>query len=110
MGAFGSWGKSAFASKFSKVGGLGIIAALNFPKFEDFKKDLQKMYELTDKPFGVNLSLPHSGFEKKGKKTRSKEDYLKYLEIAINEGVKGFTTSGYKGSFIRERVHEAGCY
>ena len=110
MGAFGGWGKSMFASKFSEAGGLGIIAALNFPKFEDFKKDLQHMYELTDKPFGVNLSLPHSGFEKTGKKTRSKEDYLKYLEIALNERVKIFTTSGYKGDFISNRVHEAGGY
>ena len=110
MGAFGGWGKSTFASKFSEAGGLGIIAAMNFPKFDDFKTDLHHMYDLTDKPFGVNLSLPHSGFEKAGKRTRSKEDYLKYLEIALNEGVKIFTTSGYKGSFIRDRVHEAGSY
>ena len=72
MGAFGGWGKSKFSSSFSNAGGLGIIAAMNFPDFDDFKKDLRIMKELTDKPFGVNLSLPHSGFENTQKKTRTK--------------------------------------
>lgn len=108
MGAFGGWGKAKLASIFSNAGGLGIITALNFPKFEDFKKDLQTMKQMTDKPFGVNLSLPHSGFEDLAKKTRTKEDYLKYVEIALKEGVKIFTTSGYKASFLGDRIHEAG--
>ena len=108
MGAFGGWGKAKFASVFSNAGGLGIITALNFPNKNDFKKDLQKMKELTDKPFGVNLSLPHSSFDDiKGKK-RTKDEYLDYVEIALNEEVKVFTTSGYKATFIGNRIHEAG--
>ena len=59
MGAFGGWGKSEFASVFSNAGGLGIIAALNFPNPDNFKKDIQNMKSLTTKPFGINLSLPH---------------------------------------------------
>ena len=39
MGAFGGWGKAEFASSFSNAGGLGIIAALNFPKI------LRKIYK-----------------------------------------------------------------
>lgn len=107
MGAFGGWGKSDFASLFSNAGGLGIIAALNFPKFEDFRKDLIKMKQLTAKPFGVNLSLPHAKLNNSKKKTRTKEEYLKYVEIALEEGVKIFTTSGYKAAFIGQRVHES---
>ncbi len=107
MGAFGGWGKAKFASAFSNSGGLGIIAALNFPNKEEFKKDLQKMKELTDKPFGVNLSLPHSGFNDTKRSTRTKEDYLDYIEIALNEGIKIFTTSGYKAQFLGDRIHEA---
>jgi nitronate monooxygenase len=110
MGAFGGWGKAKFASIFSNAGGLGIIAALNFPNKDNFKKDLQYMKELTDKPFGVNLSLPHSGFSNTKGKNRTEDDYLDYVEIALNEDVKTFTTSGYKAAFLGNRIHEAGCY
>ena len=40
MGAFGGWGKAEFASTFSNAGGLGILAALNFPNPKEFKKDI----------------------------------------------------------------------
>jgi len=108
MGAFGGWGKSEFASTFSNTGGLGIIAALNFPNPEDFRKDIQKMKKLTTKPFGINLSLPHHilNDNEEGKKTKKR--YLDYVDIALNENCNIFTTSGYKASFIGKRVHEAG--
>jgi len=108
MGAFGGWGKSEFASTFSNAGGLGIIAALNFPNPEDFKKDIQKMKQLTTKPFGINLSLPHRilNDNEEGKKTKKR--YLDYIDIALNENCSIFTTSGYKASFIGKRIHEAG--
>jgi len=108
MGAFGGWGKSEFASAFSNAGGLGIIAALNFPNPEDFRKDIQKMKQLTTKPFGINLSLPHHilNDNEEGKKTKKR--YLDYVEIALHENCGIFTTSGYKASFIGKRVHEAG--
>jgi len=108
MGAFGGWGKSEFASTFSNAGGLGIIAALNFPNPEDFRKDIQKMKQLTTKPFGINLSLPHHilNDNEEGKKTKKR--YLDYVDIALNENCSIFTTSGYKASFIGKRVQEAG--
>ena len=108
MGAFGGWGKAEFASTFSNAGGLGIIAALNFPNPDDLRKDIQKMKQLTTKPFGINLSLPHHilNDNEEGKKT--KERYLEYVDIALNENCSIFTTSGYKASFIGKRVHEAG--
>jgi len=110
MGAFGGWGKSDFAYSFSEAGGLGTITALNFPKFEDFRKDLQKMKTLTDKPFAVNLSLPHRALDKDYEIESTQERYLKYIDIAFLEGCKIFTTSGYKSSFIEKRVHESGGY
>ena len=108
MGAFGGWGKSEFASTFSNAGGLGIIAALNSPNPEDFKKDIQKMKKLTTEPFGINLSLPHHilSDNEEGKKTKKR--YLDYIDIALNENCSIFTTSGYKASFIGNKVHEAG--
>lgn len=110
MGAFGGWGKSEFASAFSNAGGLGIIAALNFPDPNDFKKDLLKMKELTNNPFGINLSLPHYQLKDNNEDKKTKKRYLTYVEIALEENCNIFTTSGYKASFIGERVHESGAY
>jgi NAD(P)H-dependent flavin oxidoreductase YrpB (nitropropane dioxygenase family) len=110
MGAFGGWGKSKFASAFSNAGGLGIIAALNFPNLEDFEKDLQHMKTLTNKPFGINLSLPHHPLKDNNESHNIKKRYLDYIEIAINQGVKIFTTSGFKAQFIGDRIHPVGGY
>jgi len=110
MGAFGGWGNAEFASTFSNAGGLGIIAALNFPNPENFKKDIQKMKTLTSKPFGINLSLPHHilNDNQEGKKTKKR--YLEYVDIALNENCNIITTSGYNASFIGKRVQEMGGY
>ncbi|MFW9947245.1 MAG: NAD(P)H-dependent flavin oxidoreductase [Candidatus Odinarchaeota archaeon] len=110
MGAFGGWGKSDFASAFSNAGGLGIIAALNFPDQQNFRKDLQNMKTLTDKPYGINLSLPHHSLKDRDEDEKTKERYLKYVEVALEEDCNIFTTSGYRASFIGNRVHESGAY
>ena len=108
MAAFAGLGKTEFAASFSNAGGLGIITALNY-KLSDFKKQLQKMQKLTDKPFGINLTVipPEVRFVDG---SITKDDYLKYLEIALNDGVNIFTTSAYEATFLGERIHEAGCY
>jgi len=108
MAAFASFGTTEFAAAFSNAGGLGNITALNY-KLKDFKSELKKMKDLTDKPFGVNLTVLPPGVQLiNGNIT--KEDYLNYLEIAINEGVKIFNTSAYQATYIGERINEAGCY
>ena len=53
-------GKTEFAASFSNAGGLGIITALNY-EIKSFKNELEKMYSLTDKPFGVNLTVVPKG-------------------------------------------------
>ena len=108
MGAFGGWGKSDFASPFSNAGGLGIITALNFPEIEDFRSDIQKMKELTDKPFGINLSLPHHALGGMKSEEEIRERYLAYVEVGLSEDCNIFTTSGYRAPFIAKRVNEAG--
>lgn len=110
MGAFGGWGKAEFASHFSNAGGLGIITALNFPDPKDFKEDLRLMKKLTNKPFGVNLSLPHHKTADISSRKEMENRYLNYVEIALDEGCNIFTTSGYKAKFIGDKVHDAGAY
>jgi len=108
MAAFAGLGKTEFAASFSNAGGLGIITALNYG-ITSFKSELEKMIELTDKPFGVNLTVVPTGVRFSNTNITN-EDYLKYLEIAIDKGVNIFTTSAYQATFLGERIREAGCY
>lgn len=111
MGAFLGLGKADFAAPFTEAGGLGIITALNFKTPNHLKKELEKMKELTEKPFGINISvLPPQVKGGHHLTEKSKNEYLAYIEVALDEGVKIFTTSAYQATFIGERLHEAGCY
>ncbi|MFX1454433.1 MAG: nitronate monooxygenase [Promethearchaeota archaeon] len=107
MAAFSRHGITEFAAAFSNAGGFGIIQALNYD-VKTFKTELQKIKTLTDKPFGVNLTVdrPRGRSDAETKK----EEYLRYIEVAINAGVEIFSTSSYQALYIGKRVHEAGCY
>lgn len=100
MAAFARHGIIEFAAAYSNAGGLGITTALTY-ELKDFKNALKKLQDLTDKQFGVNITVNEEG---------DKETYLKYLEVAINAGVNIFTTSAYQAIFLGKRIHEAGCY
>jgi len=110
MAAFAGLGRTEFAASFSNAGGLGIITGLNY-NLGNFRSELIKMKEMTDKPFGVNLTVLPPGvraFDPLSNVT--KEDYLSYLEIAIDEGVEVFTTSAYQATQLGERIIDAGCF
>jgi NAD(P)H-dependent flavin oxidoreductase YrpB (nitropropane dioxygenase family) len=107
MGAFAGLGKTDLAAAFSNAGGLGIITALNYT-LEEFKSELKRMKQLTDKPFGINLTvIPQADNLISSQLTQG--DYLKYVEAALNF-TNIFTTSAYQANFIGKRVKEAGCY
>ena len=109
MGAFAVIGSAEFASTFSNAGGLGIITAINYPKIEDFRTELEHMLQLTDKPFGINFTITPPYLLKK-RRGRTQESYLDFLDLAIDMGVKVFTTSAYRAPKLGTRIKEAGCY
>ena len=81
-------GTADLASAVSNAGGLGILTALTQPSPEDLGKEIDRMREMTDKPFGVNLTiLP----------TITPPPYEEYLRAAIEKGVKDvvFDRGGY---------------
>jgi nitronate monooxygenase len=108
MGAFAIIGRAEFASAFSNADGLGIITAINYPKIESFKSDLELMLELTDKPFGVNFTITPPYLLKK-RFGRTEESYYDFLDLAIDMGVKTFTTSAYQAPGLGRRIKEADC-
>ena len=57
QGAFGSFGTADFAIPVSEAGGLGMITAGALRTPERFREELRRAKAMTDKPFGVNLTL-----------------------------------------------------
>jgi NAD(P)H-dependent flavin oxidoreductase YrpB (nitropropane dioxygenase family) len=110
MGAFLSLGKAEFTAAISNAGGLGILTAGNFKTIERFQEEIEKMKKLTSKPYGVNFSVMPPQIIEKTVKGRSEDSYLEYVDIAIEAGIKVFTTSAYKAAKIGEKIHNAGCY
>ena len=110
MGSFAGIGRAEFAAAVSNAGGLGVIAALNFRNPRKFRNELEKMSELTDKPYGINFTLAPPEMLEKNPSAPTEEHYFEYVDIATDFGVKIFTTSAYKANNLGEKIHEQGGY
>lgn len=78
-------GYAELASAVSNAGGLGILTALTQPSPEALAKEIQRCREMTDKPFGVNLTiLP----------TIKPVPYEEYAQVIIESGIKIVETAG----------------
>ena len=78
-------GFAEMASAVANAGGLGIITGLTQKSPEDLAKEIAKCHEMTDKPFGVNLTfLP--GFQE--------PDYPGYIQANVEGGIKIVETAG----------------
>lgn len=78
-------GLAELASAVSNAGGLGIITGLTQPTPEDLFKEIARCREMTDKPFGVNLTiLP----------TIKPVPYEEYALAIIDSGIKIVETAG----------------
>jgi len=78
-------GLADLAAAVSNAGGLGIITALTLKTPEDLAAEIKRCREMTDKPFGVNLTfLP----------TVTAPDYPGYIKSIIEGGVKIVETAG----------------
>jgi NAD(P)H-dependent flavin oxidoreductase YrpB (nitropropane dioxygenase family) len=101
QGAFGHAGTSQLAVPVSEAGGLGIITSIVFQTPGEFRDDIRRAREGTDKPLAVNFTLW---------KGKIDDAYHQgYVEAALEEGVRTVFTSGYDGSRIGRAVQEAGC-
>src|SRR5512133_3605952 len=78
-------GFAELAAAVSNAGGLGIITALTQPTPELLAKEIARCREMTDQPFGVNLTfLP----------AFAKPPYPEYIRAIIEGGIKVVETAG----------------
>ncbi|TVY85767.1 Nitronate monooxygenase [Lachnellula willkommii] len=78
-------GVAELAAAVSNAGGLGILTALTQPTPEDLRKEIRKCRTMTQKPFGVNITLLPA---------LNPPDYGAYAQVAIDEGIKIVETAG----------------
>jgi 2-oxoglutarate dehydrogenase E2 component (dihydrolipoamide succinyltransferase) len=50
-------GRAELASAVSNAGALGILTGLTQPTPDDLRKEIKRCREMTDQPFGVNLTI-----------------------------------------------------
>jgi len=92
-------GLAEMAAAVSNAGGLGIITGLTQPTPEALAKEIAKCNDMTDKPFGVNLTfLP--GF--------TNPPYPEYIQAIIEGGVKVVETAGRSPEAYMPALKEGG--
>lgn len=90
-------GYAELVSAVSNAGALGILTALTQPTPEDLSKEIARTREMTDQPFGVNLTvLP----------TISPVPFEEYAQAIVGSGVKIVETAGRSPEPFMELFNE----
>lgn len=98
-------GYAEMAAAVSNAGGLGIITALtvalppNGPEL--LRKEIRKCRSLTDKPFGVNITLLPVGVQ---------PDFEGIVKVIIEEGIKVVETAGRNPGEVIKPLKAAGVF
>ena len=87
----------------SDAGGLGIVQpiSMTFVHRHEFRAGLQLIRKLTPRPFGMNALIEKSS-------QRYHERMVKWVDIALEEGVRFFVTSLGNPRWVVERVRPLG--
>ncbi|WP_313394601.1 nitronate monooxygenase family protein [Sphingobium yanoikuyae] len=80
-------GRAELAAAVSNAGGLGILTALTQPTPDDLRREIDRCRAMTDKPFGVNLTILPSV---------NPPPYAEYRQAIIDSGVTIVETAGHK--------------
>lgn len=92
-------GVAELASAVSNAGGLGILTALTQPTPDALRAEIARCRTMTDKPFGVNLTILPSV---------TPPPYAEYVEAIIDSGVRIVETAGRSPKEFIERFRQAG--
>ena len=80
-------GRAELVSAVANAGALGMLTALTQPSPEALRDEIARTREMTDRPFGVNLTILPS---------ISPPPYAEYRAAIIEAGISVVETAGYK--------------
>lgn len=92
-------GFAEMASAVSNAGGLGILTGLSQPTPEDLRKEIRRCRTMTDKPFGVNLTILPALIP---------ADYDGYVQVVADEWVAMLEVAGGSPKKYMKLLHDAG--
>ena len=78
-------GRAELVSAVANAGALGFITALTQPTPDDLRKEIARCREMTDKPFGVNLTILPA---------LKPPPYAEYRQAIVESGVRIVETAG----------------
>lgn len=94
-------GVAEMAAAVSNAGGLGVLTALTQPSPEALANEIHRCRSMTDKPFGVNLTiLP----------TVNPPPYDQYIDAIIDTGVRIVETAGSNPKEFTSKLKAAGIF
>ncbi len=92
-------GRAELAAAVSNAGGLGTLGALTQPTPEDLRLEIDRCRAMTDKPFGVNVTmLP----------TVSPPPYERIFDVIVERGIRIVETAGNVPAEVFDRLRKAG--
>jgi nitronate monooxygenase len=83
----------------ANAGAMGFITALSFESPEDLRAEIRRCRDLTDRPFGVNITLLPALVP---------PDYPGYLRVCAEEGIRFMETAGRSPEPFMPLCREAG--
>jgi nitronate monooxygenase len=92
--------RAEIVAAVGNAGGIGFITAESLETPEDLREEIKKTRDLTDKPFGINLSMvPEFGLP---------ERTLKFCDVVVEEGIKVVETAGRSPEPLMPKLKEGG--
>ncbi|MFC9362993.1 NAD(P)H-dependent flavin oxidoreductase [Rhodococcus sp. NPDC057014] len=92
-------GRAELVAAVANAGALGFITALTQPTPDDLAREIARCRELTDQPFGVNLTILPS---------INPPPYDEYRQVVVESGVKIVETAGANPGPHLPMFHNAG--
>ncbi|MBF6213586.1 nitronate monooxygenase [Nocardia puris] len=92
-------GRAELVAAVAEAGALGFLTALTQPTPDDLRREIDRTRALTDKPFGVNLTILPS---------INPPPYGEYVEAIIDSGIKIVETAGSNPEPFLPYYREAG--
>ena len=92
--------RAEFVAAICNAGAIGFITAESFETAEDFREEIRKVRDLTDKPFGVNISmLPEF---------KVRERTTAFCDVVCEEGILAVETAGRNPEPLMAQLKAAG--
>ena len=92
--------RAELVAAVANAGGIGFITAESFETPEDLRREIRKTRDMTDKPFGVNLSMvPEFGLP---------ERTLKFCDVVCEEDLEVVETAGRSPEPLMPRLKQSG--